>query len=295
MSGFLTQMAAASRARVREASDRESPAQLRARAAGTPRPVALALDHAFDLIAEYKRFSPALGRLAAGDEPIEQRVTAYARGGAAAVSVLTEPERFDGGLEDLARAALALAPLGIPVLRKDFLVDPYQLHESRAAGAGGVLLILRMLSDVQLGELQDCARELGLFVLLEAFDAEDIERAASRIRRGCPLATRNPDVSLGDTSRHLARGAPVLLGVNCRDLQTLEVKPFRFRELAPLLPPELPCVAESGIATPQQCADVAGAGYGVALVGGSLMSAADPLAAVRAMLSAGRTIARSAA
>lgn len=279
MSGFLTQMAAASRARVLAASSCESLAQIRARAADMPGPVALTLDHAFDLIAEYKRLSPALGRLAAGDEPIELRVTAYARGGAAAVSVLTEPERFDGNLEDLARAVAALASLGVPVLRKDFLVDPYQLYETRAIGASGALLIVRMLSDVALGELLDCARALDLFVLLEAFDAHDIERAASGIRRGRPLA----------------RGAPVLLGVNCRDLQSLEVQPIRFRELAALLPPDLPRVAESGIATPQHCAEVAQAGYGVALVGGSLMAAADPLGAVRAMLSAGRTTARSAA
>ncbi len=295
MSGFLTQMEAASHTRIRAASSREPLADLRIRAADTPEPAAFATHDVFNLIAEYKRRSPALGSLTAGDESIERRVTAYARGGAAAVSVLTEPEQFGGSLEDLARAATALAPLGIPVMRKDFLVDPYQLYETRAAGAAGVLLILRMLSDAQVGELLGCAHDLGLFVLLEAFDAEDIRRAASGIRRGCPLAPRNPDAALGDTHRHLARGASVFLGVNCRDLRTLEVQPFRFRELASLLPPGVPCVAESGIATPQQCAEVAAAGYGMALVGGSLMSAPDPLGTVRAMLAAGRTTARSAA
>ncbi len=136
------------------------------------------------------------------------------------MSVLTEPERFDGNLAHLEEAAAALAPLGVPVLRKDFLVDPYQLFEARAAGAGGVLLIARMLTAASLREMLDCARELKLFTLLEAFDAADIANATAAIQRG----------------RAADRSVRVLLGVNSRDLSTLEVLPFRFRELAPLLP-----------------------------------------------------------
>ncbi|HXV40907.1 MAG TPA: indole-3-glycerol-phosphate synthase [Steroidobacteraceae bacterium] len=278
MSGFLAQMAESGRRRARAAAAREPLPALRTRAADTPVPPVFAFDDAFELIAEYKRRSPALGVLADREERIERRVIAYARGGAAAVSVLTEPTRFDGDLVQLSRAASALASISVPVLRKDFLQDPYQVYESRAAGAGGVLLIARMLGDAQLAEMLDCARETSLFTLVEAFDAADVERAAAAIR------------GLG-----AAAGAPALIGVNCRDLATLEVLPFRFRELAPLLPADLPRVAESGIATPQQCAEVAQAGYRLALVGGSLMRAADPVRAIREMLAAGRAAALAAA
>ena len=167
----------------------------------------------------------------------------------------------------------------MPVLRKDFLVDPYQLFEARAAGAGGVLLIARMHTAASLREMLDCARELRLFTLLETFDAADIAGAIAAVQQ---VRTRD-------------RSTCVLIGVNSRDLGTLEVLPFHFRKLAPLLPPDIPCVAESGIATADQCADVARAGYRLALVGGSLMSAADPVSAIRAMLAAGRAAARAAA
>lgn len=272
-------MAASSGGRARAAAARESFASLQARASETPDPPALALVHAFELIAEYKRNSPALGRLVTGDDRLAHRVADYARGGAAAVSVLTEPARFDGSLEDLAEAAAVLTPLRIPVLRKDFLVDPYQVLESRAAGAGGVLLIARMLSDRQLRELLDCALGLSLFVLVEAFDAADVARILVAVPAGAAAA---------DPAR-------VLIGVNSRDLQTLAVLPQRFRELAPLLPPELAHVAESGISTPDQCAEIARAGYSVALVGGSLMRESSPVPAIRAMLAAGRAAAGPAA
>ncbi len=93
------------------------------------------------------------------------------------MSVLTEPSRFDGSLEHLRRRAAVLAPLGVPAMRKDFLVDPYQVLEARAAGAGGVLVILRMLPRARIDELLDAAAEYGMFVLLEAFDAADLAAA----------------------------------------------------------------------------------------------------------------------
>lgn len=315
MSGFLDRMAGASRARLDEARGREPLASLRARARTTPPPPTLRRQGRFDLIAEFKLHSPALGSLGGDATEIADRATTYARAGAAAVSVLTEPTQFHGRLDHLAAAATLLAPLAIPAMRKDFLVDPYQLYEARAAGAGGVLLIVRMLSGDTLAEMLGCAGELGLFVLLEAFEAADIERAAIGIRRGCPLAPRNPDATLGDTHGHLARGAQadgaapsaaregeepgqippdraarldVLIGVNCRDLQTLAVLPQRFSALAPLLPTDVVRVAESGIVTPDDCADVARAGYEMALVGGALMTAANPEGLIRKMLVAGR-------
>lgn len=279
MSNFLEQMAEASRSRVRSAAASEPLVALRRRAADRPAPPAFVVENAFELIAEFKRSSPALGKLAADGEPLAARVTAYARGGAAAVSVLTEPARFDGSLEDLEEAAAALAPLRIPVMRKDFLVDPHQLYESRAAGAGGVLLIARILPAGLLAEMLACARELSLFALIEAFDAADVERITTALK-----AAGGP-----------RNAGPVLVGVNSRDLATLEVSPGRFRELAPLLPAGPPRVAESGISTPEECAGVARAGYAAALVGGSLMRERDPVSAVRAMLDAGRMAARSAA
>jgi len=225
----------------------------------------------FDLIAELKLRSPAAGRLGAPDESVAARVTAYARAGSAAVSVLTEPSRFDGTLDDLASAARALAPLAVPAMRKDFLVDPYQVLEARAAGAGGVLAIVRMLSRGELDALLDCARALGLFVLLEAFDARDLELVR--------------DLVASHTGPH-----PLLAGVNCRDLGTLEVMPRRLLELSPLLPPGTPCVAESGVTSPADVREIAAAGYRLALIGSALMRGGDPGTLARTLLAAGRAV-----
>ena len=278
MNNFLNIMARSSRERVVDAWMREPIAKLSLRAFATPPPPPLRLDETFSLVAEYKRRSPSQGDLAPEDRLVEQ-VTAYAAGGASAVSVLTEPTRFRGILNDLAEAATALMPHGIPVLRKDFLVDPYQLYEARAAGAGGVLLIVRLLSDAQLREMLNCARDLNLFVLLESFGIDDVVRAASLTEfRPAP-----------------ARAAPVLLGVNCRDLNTLDVVPQRFQQLATWLPKNLPRVAESGIETPDDCADVAGHGYDLALIGSALMKSGDPASMIRTMLAAARAAARAAA
>jgi indole-3-glycerol phosphate synthase len=268
--GFLDQMAASSRERVAAARVREPDAALEARARAMPPPPGLRLSGRFDLIAEMKLRSPALGTLRSRQDDLAARVTAYAEAGAAAVSVLTEPARFDGDLDHLRRAAAVLAPLGVPAMRKDFLVDPYQLHEARAAGAGGALLIVRMLEESLLAGMLDCAARLGLFVLLEAFDADDV-RSARRV-----LAGWQPGM------------APVLVGINSRDLQTLKVVPERLVELAPQLPRNFPRVAESGLTTPEDAARMVRAGYDMALVGGALMSADAPGALVRDMLAAGR-------
>jgi len=139
---FLDEMADASRERVRAAKLTRSEAALEVVARQTPAPPPLRLERCgFDLIAEVKLRSPAAGRLGQQGEDVAARVTAYARAGAAAISVLTEPSRFDGSLEHLASATRALAPHAVPAMRKDFLVDPYQVLEARAAGAGGVLVI----------------------------------------------------------------------------------------------------------------------------------------------------------
>jgi len=185
--------------------------------------------------------------------------------------VLTEPSRFDGALEHLELAARSLAAARVPAMRKDFLVDPYQVLEARAAGAGGVLVILRMLGSQELESLIDCALRLGMFVLLEAFDADDLALAGTLVE-----------------ARRASFAPLLLVGVNCRDLTTLKVVPGRLEELAPLLPPHVRGVAESGVGSAGDAARVASAGYQLALVGSALMSGSDPGALAADMLAAGR-------
>ena len=272
--GFLDTMAASSTARVVAARAREGDASIRARALAAPRGPRLQLDGRFDLIAELKLRSPALGQLGAKSDDFEARVTSYARGGAAAISVLTEPDRFDGDLSHLERAARALEPLGVPAMRKDFLVDAYQLYEARLAGAGGALLIVTMLDREVLAGMLVVAAELGLFVLLETFDELDVAVA-----------------------RELVKGwngpaGECLVGVNSRNLQTLQVVPEGLEQLAASLPQGHPRVAESGLVTADDAARLARAGYTMALVGTALMSATDPAALAGAMIAAGRTAVR---
>ena len=266
---FLERMAEASRARVRQARAAEDDDALERRARATPPPPSLVL-HGFDVIAEMKLRSPAAGGLAAGNFDKSAQLEDYATGGAAAVSVLTEPTEFKGELAHLVDAAKQLATSGRPTMRKDFLTDPYQVLEARAAGAGGVLVIVTMLDDATVRALVASARDLGLFVLLEAFDRADLERLA-------PF-----DAPPG-------AGPRVLAGVNCRDLHDLNVRLERFAELAPHLPRHLPTVAESGIGTVDDIRNVASAGYRLALVGSSLMRAKDPAGALTALIAAGRT------
>ena len=271
MSGnFLGDMAASSRARSAVAQAQLSARELRARIADLQATPKLRLG-AFDLIAEVKLRSPAVGLLKqANDGEVGARVGTYANAGAAAVSILTEPSRFDGSLADLAAGASALAPLNVPAMRKDFLVDAYQVLEGRLAGAGGVLAIIRMLPRQELERLIDAALELRMFVLLEAFDTVDIEVAHELVD------------SRSDHHQLL------LVGVNSRDLATLKVVPGRLDALASQLPTAVKRVAESGVATAEDAARVAACGYDLALVGSALMSASDPARLARAMLAQGR-------
>lgn len=279
MSGFLDDMARASAARVAEALRHETLPALERRARQATRAAPLRLSTAgFDVIAELKLRSPAAGVL--GDESQDwlARVASYARAGAAAVSILTEPSRFDGSLEHLRRAAAALGPLGVPAMRKDFLVDPYQVLEARAAGAGGILVILRMLPRRRIEELLDVAAEHGLFVLLEAFDEADLDLA--RDLKAARAQADDP-AQVGDL---------LLIGVNSRDLQTLKVRPERFAALAPRLPEGLLAVAESGVASAADARHMRELGYGAALIGTALMSCADPGPLLREIIDATRTV-----
>lgn len=269
--GLLADMQRASHERVAAAKARATEAELRARIADSPPPPPLVLANGgFDVIAELKLRSPSQGALAHQASDPVARLAAYAKGGAAAVSVLTEPTRFDGSLEHLRLAAETLAPQRVPVMRKDFLVDPYQLFEARERGASGALLILQMVERARLIEMLDCAAELGFFVLLEAFDAGDLEMAAeiAAERRG--------------------RSEQVLMGLNCRNLETLAIDPRRFGVLRDKLPAGWPSVAESGVESPRDAAAVAALGYRLALVGTSLMKHKDAARATAQLIEAGR-------
>jgi len=269
--GLLSEMQRTSLERVEQARERVPLAALRAAALAEPPPPPLRLSaHGFDLIAELKLRSPSLGDLSAQTLNPVERLEAYAEGGAAVVSVLTEPTRFDGDLAHLKLAADTLQRYGVPVMRKDFLVDPYQVLEARAYGASGVLLIVRLVPRERLLAMLDCAADHGLFVLLEAFDADDLQIAESiaRERQG--------------------RDEQVLMGLNCRDLETLAIDPARFATLRGRMPLDWPAVAESGVQTPADAERVAGLGYRVALVGSSLMQSKDPAHTLRELLEAGR-------
>ena len=265
---FLSVMARASRERARRLAARVSSHELRRRVNALPPAPRLALSRAgFDLIAEVKFASPSLGQL--GENPSAQhaagRARCYAEAGACALSVLTEPVRFAGSLAHLRAAAGASSA---PVLRKDFLVAPLQVLQARAAGAGGVLLVLRILDDAELEHMLAACAGCGLFALLEAFDEPDLERAARVVDE--------------------TRGVTLLVGLNARDLGTLQVDRERCLRLAARLPGGVPAVAESGIESADDARAAAQAGYTLALVGTALMRASDPAAEIRALLAAGR-------
>ena len=267
MSDFLTSMEEASHLRADEARARSGMTGLMSKAASAPPVVFLDLpETGFDLIAEVKLASPADGELVVTDDPglqVEKLASLYEDGGAAVVSVLTEPSRFGGTLGHLEKA---VAAADLPVMRKDFLVDPIQVLEARAAGASGVLLIARITDAPLLTEMTDTAIGLGMFVLLEVFDEADFDRAAVVFDR------------------------EVLIGVNTRNLTTLKVEPERLGHLAPLLPGHLPGVAESGMKSPADVKLAASLGYRLALVGTALVTSASPDEAARTLIAAGRRI-----
>lgn len=264
MSDFLQEMTEAGFARAR-AIQEDDAADLESRAASAPPPAQLDPDPSgFDIIAEVKLSSPSEGRLVereAGIDRVTDLARSYVAHGAAALSVLTEPSRFSGSMDHLEAIAGEVA---VPVMRKDFLVDPIQVTEARAGGASGVLLIARMLTGELLEEMADLAVSHGMFVLVEIFDLADVERASVVFDR------------------------EVLLGVNCRDLSTLGVDTNRFETIAPHLPGRLPAVAESGMLGPDDVASAAALGYRMALVGTSLVSDPDPAGKLESFLQAGR-------
>jgi len=205
------------------------------------------------VIAEFKRRSPSAGPLRAGAE-VAELVRAYERGGASALSVLTEGPHFDGSLEDLRAARQAS---GLPILRKDFIVDEYQLYEARAAGADAVLLIVAALGQSELASLHERARRLDLDVLVEVHDRAELSAA-------------------------LGIGAE-LVGINNRDLRDFSVDVTRTERLLAGIPAGVLVVSESGISTAEQLERLGGRGVDAVLVGEALMRAEDIETACRAM------------
>jgi indole-3-glycerol phosphate synthase len=265
-SDFLLGMAASSRIRDERARAMLSDAQQRSQLLCLDAPQSLQLESkGFDLIAEIKKRSPAEGQLDADlGSPTEQSA-AYLEGGAVALSVLTEPDQFHGSLEDL--HAIANQSGSVPVMRKDFLVSRYQVREARLAGASGVLLIAAMLDADQMKAMLAAAFELELFVLMEAFDPADLDK--------CVPILEEFGAALDETGR-----CNYLLGMNCRNLRTLQVDFDHFERMVPYMPATLPWVAESGVHEPAQASVLAAMGYRMALVGTALMRSGDPAATV---------------
>lgn len=204
------------------------------------------------LIAEFKRRSPSAGALAPDSIDLAAQVAAYERGGAAALSVLTDERHFGGSLADL-RAARAACDL--PIIRKDFIVDPYQLYEAAVHGADAVLLIVAALSGGDLRSLHQEARAIDLDCLVEVHDADELERA-------------------------LEAGAEVI-GINNRNLDDMSVEIATTYELMPDVPAGKTVVAESGISRRDELEELDRVGVDAVLIGTTLMSAADPETAVR--------------
>lgn len=266
MSGFLDTAMAEARERVDKARTAEALEDLRRRALDRPAPPSFAdalVASGVAVIAEVKRASPSRGHLAEIPDATAL-ARAYAGGGAAAISVLTEPQHFRGSIDDLVAIADAV---DVPVLRKDFLVDAYQVWEARAAGAAAVLLIVAGLDQDDLLALFQAAAEADLDALIETHSEAELSRA-----REAAICVAN---------RRL------IVGVNARDLTSLQVHPERFAALRDALPEGAIAVAESGVRNGDDVTRLAALGADAVLVGEAVATADDPAEAVGLLVAAG--------
>ena len=258
MPTILDEIVARKHREVAAARDRVPTAAIEGRLAVAPPPrdffAAVSAPGAIRLIAEFKRKSPSAGEIRPG-ATVEEVTRAYAAGGAAALSVLTDAAGFGGSLVDLESARIAVP---LPILRKEFVVDPYQVLEARAHGADAVLLIAECLDDCRLRSLYRAIVDLGMTPLVELHDAENLPRV----------------LDLGAT----------LVGINNRDLRTMTTDLGHVLRLRERVPDEIVLVAESGIRTRADVVQLEAAGIGAMLVGESLLKQPDPGRAAAALL-----------
>jgi len=250
--GTLGELVASAESRAEALLSRQSSFERWASAVGERPGLQTALRRAdVALIAEIKRASPSRGTISSVLDPRAQ-ARAYESGGASAISVLTEPQRFEGSNDDLEAAAGACT---LPILRKDFHVAAVQLYEARSIGASAVLLIARALSPGRFKLLVNVARQIGLEVLAEVRDVRELERA---LEAGCTM-----------------------IGVNNRNLETLQIEPLTAETIIPQIPADCIAIAESGYSDGDSIRSAAAAGADAVLVGSFLSAARDPAAAVR--------------
>jgi indole-3-glycerol phosphate synthase len=258
--GTLGELTDEARARAATLTPRTAELTRAAERIGQPPRFASALRGAnVSIIAEVKRSSPSKGAINPGLD-LEKQVRAYEKGGAAAISILTEPQHFGGSNDDLTRARSAVP---IPLLKKDFHVEVVQILEARSLGASVALVIARAVPPARLRELIKAGNDMGIEILVEVRDAGELDLALSLDAR--------------------------LIGVNNRNLETLEIDPETSLRVLPLIPRDIVAIAESGVKSIDDVARLAGAGADAVLIGSELSASADPEAAVRALTGVART------
>jgi len=268
---FLKKMADYSYERVLKAKKLESEAEL-IKIVKKNMPPPIVLKNQFNIIAEIKKRSPAKGILQNSNFSLEEQLKSYASACPMAISILTEPEAFNGSLADLSFAAKIMNEYKIPVMRKDFLVDPYQILEAKKMGASGVLMITSILSHEQIDSLLSCASENQLFILLEAFDHKDLEI-----------------INKINIEKYVNGGCQILCGINCRNLKTLEINFDRFKQLSKLLPKNIISVAESGIENVEHIRSIVNLGFSAALIGSKLMESSNPTKLLKKLIKEGKS------
>ncbi len=261
MAGILAEIVEAKKIELNRLKIDAPVSELERRIAGSKPPLnfagALWSGSSIRVIAEVKRASPAKGPLRADLDPASLAAS-YADNGAAAVSVLTNRDHFQGSIEDLDAVHASVNPRGVPVLRKEFVFDPYQVYETRAHGADAVLLIAAMLAPAQLKELYALTQELWMQALIEIHDEAELDRA-------------------------LDAGAEVI-GINNRDLRTFRTDLAVTERLAPMVPTGKIVVSESGVGSRESAERVRAAGAHAVLVGEALVTAPDPGAKLRELV-----------